>query len=113
VNVPEGRLKSLIEHMCKMILELLGPLDSEEPVALGGETAEFGFVVAIVSVAELIGRILEFEAHVATDTTDLGIFFHMCPHFVDGVFLGFNSNISQYAVLGIKEFAEAFEEEHV
>ncbi len=113
MNVPESRLKSLIEHMCKMILELLGPLDSKEPVTLGGETAELGFVVAIVSVAELIGWILEFEAHVSTDATDLGVFFHMCPHFVNCVFLGFNSNVSQYTVLGIEEFAESLKEEHV
>jgi hypothetical protein len=113
VNVPKGRLKSLIEHMCKVILELLGPLDSEEPVALGGETAELGFVVAIVSVAEFVGWVLEFEAHVAADASDFGVFFHMGPHFVDSVFLGFNSNVSQYTVLGIEEFAEALKEEHV
>jgi hypothetical protein len=99
--------------MCKVILELLGPLDSKEPVALGGETAEFRFVVAIVSVAELIGWILEFEAHVSTDATNLGVFFHMCPHFVNCVFLGFNSNVSQYTVLRIEEFAESLKEKHM
>jgi hypothetical protein len=34
-------------------------------------------------------------------------------HFENGVFLGFNSNIGQDAVLGVEQFAKAFEEHHV
>ncbi len=37
----------------------------------------------------------------------------MRPHFVDGVFLWFDANISQNAIFGIEQFAEALEKKHV
>jgi hypothetical protein len=34
-------------------------------------------------------------------------------HFENGVFLGFNSNIGQDAVLGVKKLTKSFKEHHV
>jgi hypothetical protein len=99
--------------MGKVILKLLCSLYSEKPVALGSETAELGFVVTVVSIAEFVGGVFEFEAHVSTDPTDFGIFFHMGPHFVDGILLRLDPDISQYTVFRIEQFAKALKKEHM
>jgi len=37
----------------------------------------------------------------------------VCPHFVDGILLGLDTNVSEDAVLRVEQFAKALEEQHV
>lgn len=99
--------------MGEMIFELLGPLDCKEPVTFGSQATQLMFIVAIVSITKLIRGIFQLEPHVSTDPTHFGILFHMGPHFIDGVLLWLDTDVSKDTVLRIEELAKALKEEHM
>ncbi len=113
MNVAEERLKGFIEHMCEVIFELLSPLNCEKVVTGLRDAAHIFFVVSVVSVAEFVGRVLQLQTHIAADSSTARILLHMRPHFIDGIQFGLYSHIGEDAVLGIEQFAEPFEKEHV
>lgn len=113
MNVVEACLKRLVEHMRKMILELLCSLKIEEHVGCFGESVELAHIEAIRSITEIIGGVLDVESHVSTDSPALIVLLHVRPHLVDGILFRFETDVQQYAELRVYRFTKAFEEKKV
>lgn len=96
-----------------MILELLCSLNRYEIVETASQAVDFIFIVAILSITEVIRRVLYFQSHVATNSSTFRIQLHMLVHFEDSISFWLNTNVSQHAVVRIKQLAKALEEEHM
>lgn len=110
VNVTECWLKCFIQHMCEMVLELLGTLNCEKPVTFCCQTTQLLLIITIISVTQLIRRILQLQTHISTHSSNFWIFFHVCPHFINRILLWLYTNISQNAIFRIEQFTEALKE---
>lgn len=111
MNIVETSLEWLVEHVCKVILKLLGSLKIEKYVGQPGQTIQLLNFEPVSPITKIIGRILNIEAHVATDSTNFGILLHVRPHFENCIFFWFESDVEQNAKLWFDQFAESLKKQ--
>lgn len=113
MDIAEACFERLIKHVCEMVLELLCPLNSEEVIAASGQAVKVIGIVSVISIAELVGRILKFQSQVSTYSSTTWIFLHMRPHLVNGIFPWLHSYVCKDAVFWVHQFTKALEEKHM
>lgn len=83
MNKFEERLKALVDQMCKMILNLLCPLNVNKIKSdVGDEIKVLSELLFLLIVWSLY-----FETHVSTNPTDFGVVLHGVVHQANGFLL--------------------------
>ena len=109
MNVVEEGLEGFVDHVCVVIFKLLCSLYGHKIVEKSGEAVNLILIIPINAVPQIIRMILNLKTHIAANAPAFGSQLQMPIHLKDGIRTRFDANISEDAVFGVKQFAEAFE----
>ena len=91
--------------MSKVVLKLLGSLDIKEMSHKQSHTVNLIFWNVLLFINSL-----NFQSHIATNSSNITIIFHALNHFDERPFFRRKPNVKQNCILGFELFAKPIEE---
>ena len=113
MNIVKEGFKGLIEHVRKVIFELLCPLDRKQRVHATSTTPQRLLLESINSIAEVIGCVFHLQIHVTTDPSTFRVQLQILPKTINCISSRLHAHISQDTIIGVEQLAKPLEEEHM